>query len=366
MSFKKNILRFVLLLAFFTPFSLYAVSSSGKDYQATTHVVANLLLSPKNEHRKLAAKMLAAIHKPNEQTLDLIAYRFAKSYDVYTESEIDTVTWYLQALSTSQTDRYSELVSEVATKTKHNKKIQRYIKKFKKRTRKARKSDSFKLSDVNYRVLRNAIRASNLSGYLDVELSSRVFDGDTVNDVYRKLGNPSSVSFTSKKSSVSNSRTDKIKVSAKLLTLNYNGFGNVAFDRFNDKYRVVLDRSTLDARGTSKFGTYYDKLDVIRSSNAHELRLYSGFLYYCQEMGDAYLDAMARRVWGSRSTNDKLVLEAMVNFVDFIARSKNPRYTLFLRHLVKHKTKHKSLNVAATRALSEMPRLKVKVDYFRL
>lgn len=383
-----QVVVFILLALSFEP----VLGSEGYNFKDIDHVIANYFAETSAAQIKTGAKILEQASPKNEQLLDVAATILEQNYQLNSDYWEDASAWLLRALGSSENMRYSALVENIEASSKSGK-IKRYAARALRELRKGGGgSKPFNTYKVNLEQYRTHVASLNPSKEFTPDYIGIVSVGDTLTEVYTKLGNPSSVGiyhFTTRKAFAGTIQLEHLK-------LNYRGAGDIRFNSVSGEYIVDSIVPTINAvvalpqSNTPKnqnsaeseytaeilrladkinsglYGNQKDAIDELRYSGISDKRVFDPLKSYISEgLKTADTKAQIDQVsWLIKGLAYSGRLEYEPFFVDIVSNSDNKkiaRYTSSALDLVRT---YSSWNPIISKDLQSAP--KGMLDVYRV
>jgi len=351
-AIKRIVLLFILLLP-----SL-AYSNAYSSLTPREHLIANLLMVEASaEKSKVAAKILYETPEPNTLLLDLAAVRTDKLKSTY----IDTTAWLIKSIGVSSRQRYANFLQEMKKNT-DNGKLLRYLNESLEKVENADKETSFILGNYNNSAELESLTQLNTKNELPENHIDSIENGDSIDDVYRKIGYPSSTSLWQKIKQIYVGYTwgGRKNITINNAQLIYNGSGKIDLDSINGQYIVVkkikTSSKTQTNNNTNLRGDFYINLDTnLSNADGIESQRIAKKLSKDKKYAQEYFDIAAKKIWAERLSNDPYMSDGIAHLVRYIGNGKNPRYTSFVERVIEE-TDNSKLRKHAKKALRSLPK----------
>jgi hypothetical protein len=289
--------------------------------------------------------------------LDLAAFRADKLHTTY----IDTTAWLIKAIGQSSRQRYLSFLNEMKAKT-DNGKLLRYLNESIKKVTNSFNETSFMLNDHNNSEALKSLTQLNTKNGLPENHIDAIENGDSVADVYRKIGYPSNISLwkSTKKIYVGYTWGGRKNITINNFQLVYKGSGAIDFDSVDGQYIVVKKiktQSQSQINGSSNTGSdLYGNLDRNLSyADGIESQRIAKKLARDKQYSQENFDIAAKKIWAERKTNDPYMVDAVSHLVRYIGSGKNPRYTSFVERVIEEADNRK-IRKHAKKAFRSLPK----------
>ena len=338
---------------FFLPVLFFCfVSESIFAFEGQTHTYATLLVSKDSKKIRLAAKSIYNDEYKNIELLDLGAEVLWLGSSGKLTIMPDSLSWLAKTLGNSQLVRYQGLL-EKSLELESNSKVKKYIKVALKKL-----SDSshgrFTAGQISFDALTVQLqqKVAKDQGRRNSTSFYQLRGGDPISAVYIKLGLPDSLSIATGIMRLRVFNPYVRRIAYDTLQFNYENIGSIVFYRDNalgTGWRIDLFKASL---GSIK--TPAGLKHALSTANPTQLRDVANRLSAINMNSTANLDLVAKRIWQSKSTKDKHLIEALGMLCQVITKSNNPRYRTILEDISKN-ARHGKLRKHAKQSLKSLP-----------
>lgn len=228
--FKR--IRPSLFVAFLSLFAAVTCASASEFYQGVDHAVATYLSETSAVQVKVGVKILYGRDEKPAELLDVAAGILADHYQEPSEYWVDTLAWIVRLLGDTGEERFLPLINKVVSGSTERK-LQRYaVGALENYANPAATPEGF--TPVDLEQFRQKVAASLAKEKFPQDFLNSVKVGDTMAEVYEKLGKPSEVTLFNYKMHKRYAGT----ISLDHLNLIYRGAGEIHFNSVAGQYVV--------------------------------------------------------------------------------------------------------------------------------
>ncbi len=347
MSTLQKLLIMLMSLMFLDGSNLIADEKT-KPFLGINHTYALLLTGEDMKGIRLAAKSVVKDTHTDQRLIELAARNLFKTRAYYGNITVDTLAWCARVLETHGSERYYDALSQLL-KTDIPKKLKKYVLIAKKSVSdRPMKLPTF---DPKSKPIKLNLKLPASTNVISGSAQDKVKIGDSIDKVYKVLGNPIDIKVVSRKAG-----HGWIRVEISNLEASFDGYGTIIFIR-NDKQgkgwtvrRILTNRSLSSELLNSEFGQY---INEINSNNPENIRRIARQIYNERKYNTEILDHAAERIVSEAATRDKLMQDAKAWLCRIIGESRNSRYYSIIKDIAKHSESSK-IRKYATKALKNI------------
>lgn len=313
-------------------------------FEYKEHMIARLLISEEAMEIKVAGKILEEIVNPNVDLTDLAALRLLQNYSSQEKNHIDANAWLIRALKQSKNKRYLKLLTNIRSNT-DNDKLLKYLNGAIPNLTEGNDDNSINTDSINYTELSESILQSLSIVTFSYGHIDSVVQGETIKEVYNKLGYPSEVSFYIHSKRIP--FVGRVKLQDALLI--YEGSGSIKLRSLGGDQLVYTTEPEKQPSVVAE-----ELNSILGHATAERTRILAKQLYKNKDYNHKLLDAAANKAWVERNSQDPIMADSVAWLCRFIGDSKNPRYYNLMKQLV-GSTENKKILKYAKKSLSLLP-----------
>lgn len=346
---RINKLIAALLLVIFSNITLS--ESFYNNLSAEENIVADLLIASSNPVKiKIGAKILHSQTKPRTDFLDIAAFKVTETQAV----DVDAASWLIKAIGNSSRKRYLNFLNDTLQENADNRKLVKYLKQAIANIETSENEVMFDINAFDKKGLFQNYKKTDTNIIFEENHIEKANAGDSLNDVYEKLGHPSEISSWSKVKRFGAGPWGK-SVRIENFKLIYSNSGYITFDSIGG---LFIAQEVINFK--SKFGLgsadiYADLGKTLLSADGVESQVIAKRLIRERRYQEAYFDSAAEKLWIEKNSADPYMINAIAHLVRYIGNGKNPRYTSFVKRVI-DETKHNKLRKHAKKALKGLPK----------